>query len=105
MEVRAHSWDRCLGGRDLDNVLTAHFGAEFKAKTGLDIFENAKARYRMKTAVEKCRQTLTTNPKVPINVECLMEDTDFRCAMPPPSCSALAEPCLYPAYVSHWRWK
>ena len=81
MEVLAHAWDRSLGGRDLDNALTAHFADEFKAKTGLDINENAKARYRMKTQVEKARQTLTINPKVPINVECLMEDMDFRCAL------------------------
>jgi heat shock 70kDa protein 4 len=80
MEVKAHTWDRNLGGRDLDNVLTAHFAAEFKAKSGLDITQNAKARYRMKAQVEKCRQQLTINPQVPINVECLMEDIDFRCA-------------------------
>jgi heat shock 70kDa protein 4 len=85
MEVKAHAWDRNLGGRDLDNVLTAHFAAEFKAKTGLDIYTNAKARYRMKVQVEKCRQTLTINPQVPINVECLMEDNDFRCAQLDPT--------------------
>lgn len=79
MEVKAHAWDRSLGGRDLDAVLVSHFGSEFKSKTGLDITQNAKAGFRMKAQVEKCRQILTTGPQAPISVECLMEDTDFRC--------------------------
>lgn len=79
MEVKAHSWDRCLGGRDLDAVLVAHFAAEFKSKTGLDITQNAKACYRMKAQVEKSRLILTSGPLATISVECLMEDTDFRC--------------------------
>lgn len=78
MEVKAHAWDRSLGGRDLDAVLVAHFGDEFKSKTGFNISENAKAGFRMKTQVEKSRQILTTGPQAPISVECLMEDTDFR---------------------------
>lgn len=78
MEVKAHSWDRSLGGRDLDNVLFAHFAGEFKAKHGLDVYGNAKARYRMKTQIEKCRQRLTINPQAPLDVECLMDDIDFR---------------------------
>lgn len=82
MEVMAHTWDRSLGGRDLDSVLVAHFGAEFKSKTGLDIAKSPKAGFRMRAQVEKCRQILTTGPQSPISVECLMEDTDFRCLLP-----------------------
>jgi heat shock 70kDa protein 4 len=79
MEVKAHSWDRNLGGRDLDNVLLHHFAGEFKAKHGLDVFKNLKAVNRLKTQIEKCRCQLTSNPKAPMDVECLMEDLDFRC--------------------------
>jgi heat shock 70kDa protein 4 len=79
MEVKAHGWDRSLGGRDLDTALVAHFAEQFKAKTGLNILENAKARFRMAAQVTRCRQMLTSNPEAPISVECLMEDTDFRC--------------------------
>ena len=78
MEVKAHAWDRSLGGRDFDAVLAAHFAAEFKTKTGLDITQSPKAGFRMKVQVEKTRQILTTGPQAPISVECLMEDTDFR---------------------------
>jgi heat shock 70kDa protein 4 len=81
MEVKAHSWDRSLGGRDLDNVLLEHFAGEFKAKHGLDVLKNVKAIYRLRTQIEKCRCQLTSNPKAPMDVECLMEDLDFRCVL------------------------
>lgn len=80
MEIKAHTWDRSLGGRDLDAVLVQHFGEQFKAKTGLDITQSPKSLFRMATQVTKTRQMLTINPQAPISVECLMEDTDFRCA-------------------------
>lgn len=83
MEVKAHAWDKSLGGRDFDAVLVAHFAAEFKSKTGLDIAQNPKAGFRMNVQVEKTRQVLTTGPQAPISVECLMEDTDFRYAAKP----------------------
>lgn len=79
MEVKAHAWDRALGGRDLDAALVAHFAEQFKAKTGLNIMENPKSVFRMTTQATRTRQMLTINPEAPISVECLMEDTDFRC--------------------------
>ena len=48
----AHGYDRALGGRDLDTALIAHFAAEFKAKTKLDIMTAPRARLRMK--VREC---------------------------------------------------
>lgn len=98
MEIKAHTWDRSLGGRDLDAVLVEHFGKEFKAKTGLDITQNPKSRFRMDTQVTKTRQMLTINPEAPISVECLMEDTDFRYAHPHicTTCNGMARYCLVP---------
>ena len=94
MEVKAHTWDRSLGGRDLDDVLITHFAAEFKVKTGLDIHGNGKAMFRMGSAVEKCRQMLTVNPEAPIAVECLMNDLDFRSHITRELFETLAAPVL-----------
>lgn len=65
MEVKAHAWDKNLGGRDLDEVLVRHFAGEFKAKHNLDIFQSQKALFRMRTSCERTRQMLTVNPQVP----------------------------------------
>lgn len=32
LQVRSHSWDADLGGRDLDELLFDHFVAEFKVR-------------------------------------------------------------------------
>jgi hypothetical protein len=64
MEVKAHAWDRNLGGRDLDEVLVRHFADEFKAKHNLDIYTSQKALFRMRTSAERTRQMLTVNPQV-----------------------------------------
>lgn len=102
MEIKAHTWDRSLGGRDLDAVLVQHFGEQFKAKTGLDITQNPKSRFRMATQVTKTRQMLTINPEAPISVECLMEDTDFRYAASHISLetgTCTSQNCLVPNHV------
>ncbi len=127
MVVKAHAWDRDLGGRDLDDLLFGALAAEFKvgarvcnvcvarvcvclmrvyiptnhptantcppptppatpalpknnrkAKSKLDIRQNAKACFKLRLQCEKLKKTLSANPEAPINVECLMDDVDFR---------------------------
>lgn len=53
LEILAHTWDRDLGGRSLDNVLFHHFAEEFKAKTGLDVRENSRGSFRLRVGCEK----------------------------------------------------
>ncbi|EFJ49538.1 heat shock protein Hsp70E [Volvox carteri f. nagariensis] len=92
--VKSHAWDRNLGGRDFDEVLFDHFAAEFKAKTKLDIRANKKASFKLRTAVEKVKKTLSANSEVPLNVECIFEDEDLRGMMTREHFEQLAEPIL-----------
>lgn len=78
LKILAHSFDRCLGGRDFDEVLFQHFAAKFKEEYKIDVFQNARACLRLRTACEKLKKVLSANPEAPLNIECLMEEKDVR---------------------------
>lgn len=76
--IKSHAWDRNLGGRDVDELLCDHFADEFKKKFKIDIKSNKKASFKLRVAVEKLKKMLSANAEAPINIECIMEDTDVR---------------------------
>jgi len=78
LKVLAHSFDRTLGGRNFDRVITKHLAEEFKQKYKIDICSNLRALKKVELAAEKAKQVLNVNPTAPINLECLMEDKDCR---------------------------
>ncbi|PWA80993.1 heat shock protein 70 family [Artemisia annua] len=78
LKVLAHSFDRCLGGRDFDEALFQHFAAKFKVEYKIDVLQNAKASLRLRAACEKLKKVLSANPEAPMNIECLMDDKDVR---------------------------
>ncbi|KAG8053155.1 hypothetical protein GUJ93_ZPchr0001g30913 [Zizania palustris] len=78
LKVLSHAYDRSLGGRDFDDVLFKHFAAKFKEEYKIDVYQNARARIRLRVACEKLKKTLSANPEAPMNVECLMDDKDVR---------------------------
>ncbi|GJU44080.1 heat shock 70 kDa protein 15-like protein [Tanacetum coccineum] len=78
LKVLAHSFDRCLGGRDFDEVLFQHFVEKFKVDYKIDVLQNARACLRLRAACEKLKKVLSANPEAPMNIECLMEDKDVR---------------------------
>ncbi|XP_038713694.1 heat shock 70 kDa protein 15-like [Tripterygium wilfordii] len=78
LKILAHSFDRSLGGRDFDEVLFQHFAAKFKVDYHIDVFQNARACLRLRTACEKLKKVLSANPEAPLNIECLMDDKDVR---------------------------
>ncbi|KAL8139432.1 hypothetical protein V2J09_005453 [Rumex salicifolius] len=78
LKVLAHSFDRCLGGRDFDEVLFQHFAAKFKVEYKIDVLQNARASLRLRAACEKLKKILSANPEAPLNIECLMEEKDVR---------------------------
>ncbi|KAC9514760.1 hypothetical protein R6Q59_012987 [Mikania micrantha] len=78
LKILAHSFDRCLGGRDFDEVLFQHFAEKFKAEYKIDVFQNARACLRLRAACEKLKKVLSANPEAPMNIECLMDDKDVR---------------------------
>ncbi|KAI3525042.1 hypothetical protein L1887_03713 [Cichorium endivia] len=78
LKILSHSFDRCLGGRDFDEVLFQHFAEKFKAEYKIDVFQNARACLRLRAACEKLKKVLSANPEAPMNIECLMDDKDVR---------------------------
>jgi len=94
LKVLAHAWDRCLGGRDFDELLYEHFRAEWLAKTKLDVSSSAKASLRLRAACEKVKKVLSANAEAPLAIECLMEDADIRGKITRDEFEAMAAPLL-----------
>ncbi|KAK9833522.1 hypothetical protein WJX81_001116 [Elliptochloris bilobata] len=94
LRVLAHAWDRNLGGRNFDAVLFDYFAAEFQAKHKLDVHTNARASFRLRVACEKLKKLLSSIPEAPMNVECMMNDLDFRSMMSREKFEELAQPVL-----------
>ncbi|RDX79265.1 Heat shock 70 kDa protein 15, partial [Mucuna pruriens] len=78
LKVLAHSFDRSLGGKDFDEVLFHHFAGKFKEEYKIDVFQNARACIRLRTACEKMKKILSANPEAPLTIECLMDEKDVR---------------------------
>lgn len=53
LKMLSSAWDRNLGGRDFTEVLFDHFAKEFLDKTKLDILNNPKSCFRLRTGCEK----------------------------------------------------
>ena len=81
LKVLATGYDRNLGGSSFDQTMMDHFCEEFKASKKIDIKTNARAQHRLRTAVEKMKKVISANPEAPINIECIMDDTDVSSKM------------------------
>ncbi|KAI3712027.1 hypothetical protein L1987_70576 [Smallanthus sonchifolius] len=78
LKILAHSFDRCLGGRDFDEVLFQYFAEKFKAEYNIDVFQSVRACLKLRAACEKLKKVLSENPEAPMNIRCLMDDMDVR---------------------------
>ncbi|EOQ99889.1 hypothetical protein E3P92_02074 [Wallemia ichthyophaga] len=76
LEVKGAAYNRHLGGRNLDKVLTDHFVNEFKGKYKIDVYSNPKATFRLAAGCERLKKVLSANSVAPLNVENLMNDID-----------------------------
>ncbi|KRY00203.1 Heat shock 70 kDa protein 4L [Trichinella pseudospiralis] len=75
-------WDCELGGRDFDQLLYMHFASEFQKKFNLDISTVKKASLRLMDECEKLKKQMAADPnKIPISIECIMNDMDFSSSM------------------------
>ena len=69
--------DPRLGGRDFDKVIMNHFITEWKTKYKLDVLSRPKAYIRLAQESDKLKKLMSANSqKIPINIECLMDDKD-----------------------------
>ncbi len=73
IEVLSSRGDVHLGGDDLDQVLVNHVADQFQAEYGVDLRENAQARYRLWLACEQAKRRLSTDETVQITEEFIAE--------------------------------
>ncbi|KAF1949709.1 heat shock protein Hsp88 [Byssothecium circinans] len=99
LAVKATAWDRHFGGRYIDKALVDHFAKEFKEKFKIDIYENAKAKFRVQAGVEKLKKILSANSVAPLNIESVMNDVDVRGMLKREELEELIRPMLDRATV------
>lgn len=71
--------DPQLGGRDIDLIVAEHFSKEFVSKYRVDPRTNPRAFLRLTTEVEKLKKQMSANStRLPLNIECFMDDKDVH---------------------------
>ncbi|KAJ9538124.1 hypothetical protein OSB04_030857 [Centaurea solstitialis] len=78
MRILAHSFDRLLGGRDFVEVLFQRFAEKFKTDYKIDVFQNSSACSLLRSACDKLKEALRSNPEAPLYVECLIDQKYAR---------------------------
>jgi heat shock protein 4 len=56
LAVRCHTWDRDLGGRDIDELLFDHFCKEFQTRFKIDVRSNAKASFKLRSQCQRLKK-------------------------------------------------
>jgi len=75
--MKAASYRRGCGGKYFDSVIVNYFAQEFLKKYKINAMENHRARLRLGNEVEKLKKQLSANAnKLPLNIECFMNDVD-----------------------------
>uniref|UniRef100_A0A0K8TST6 Putative heat shock 70 kDa protein 4-like isoform x3 n=1 Tax=Tabanus bromius TaxID=304241 RepID=A0A0K8TST6_TABBR len=81
LKMLASAWDQ-IGGRDFDFVMADYFAKEFQDKYKINAKTNARAYLRLLTEVEKLKKQMSANStKLPLNIECFMEEIDVHSSM------------------------
>lgn len=79
LKMLACTSDPQLGGRDFDLILCKHFCKEFQAKYKVNAETNPRAFLRLATEVEKLKKQMSANStRLPVNIECFMDDKDVH---------------------------
>eukprot|EP00249_Psilotum_nudum_P023119 c28754_g2_i5 orf=236-2818(+) len=94
LKVLSHAFDRCLGGRDFDEILFNFFSKKFKEEYKIDVPSNARASQRLRAACDKLKKVLSANPEAPMSIECLMDEKDVKGYMKREDFEKLASPLL-----------
>ncbi|KAL5293096.1 HSPA4L family protein [Megaselia abdita] len=94
LKMLASSWDS-VGGRDFDNTLADYFARDFQEKYKINAKGNARAWLRLLTEVEKIKKQMSANStKLPLNIECFMEDKDVSSSIQRSIMEELCQPLL-----------
>ena len=78
-EVKATAGDTHLGGEDFDSSMVDWCVQEFEKKNrGISVKDNARALRRLRTACERAKRTLSTSTQANIEIDALVDGTDFN---------------------------
>jgi molecular chaperone DnaK (HSP70) len=70
------------GGRGFDEKICKYFFEDFQARYKLNVPGNKKAVLKLMTEAEKLKKLMASNSnKLPLNIECFMEDMDVKGSM------------------------
>jgi len=95
MRVVATASDPHIGGRDFDAIIAKHFVEEFKKKYNIDAGTNNRAYIRLLAEVDKLKKQMSANStKLPLHIECFMNDVDVSSSLCRADFEAMAEPLL-----------
>lgn len=79
LKMLATGFDSNLGGRDIDIILANYFCKDFLARYKIDAHSNPRAYLRLLAEVEKIKKQMSANStKLPLNIECFMEEKDVH---------------------------
>ena len=76
-EVKSTSGDTHLGGEDFDSRMVDHFMKEFQHKHKKNMSSNPRSLYRLRTACERAKRTLSSSAQASIEIDSLYEGIDF----------------------------
>ena len=76
-EVKATAGDTHLGGEDIDTMVVDWMKEEFQKKHKKAV-TNARSIRRMRTAAERAKRTLSTSASAVIEIDALIDSTDFN---------------------------
>ena len=78
----ASASDNNLGGRDIDLILAEHFSNDFLTRYKIDPRTNPRAFLRLLAEIEKLKKQMSANStRLPMNIECFMNDKDVHADM------------------------
>lgn len=77
-EVLATNGDTHLGGEDFDQRVMDYFVKLIRKKTGKDIRGNSRALQKLRREVEKSKRALSSAHSTVIEVDSLVDGTDFK---------------------------
>lgn len=79
LKILSNVCDSEIGGRDIDRILADHVADDFVKRYKIDPRTNARAYLRLLTEIEKLKKQMSANSnKLPLNIECFMDDKDVH---------------------------
>ncbi|GMI02012.1 hypothetical protein TrST_g6123 [Triparma strigata] len=81
-EVKSKAWDETCGGTAFDDVIVNYLAGEFNKQWGKgDVKEVPRAMTKLRVQAQKVKEVLSANNKIPIYMEGLHDDLDFKSSL------------------------